>query len=166
MKKVILVMLLCLGLAGCGTPADLETVSDIYLPVTAVAGTVQVALPDEAAMTVMGQGDGNRMYFCDGYTLSIHILASGDLAGTLQEMTGFHPDRLTVMKTREYGFRCCECVWTSAGEGGDQVGRLMLLDDGNFHYVVSVMAPAEQAGALADTWDKVFASVTLGGTAP
>ena len=66
------------------------------------------------------------------------------------------------MEYRLGNVQCYECVWVSAGEGGDQIGKMRLLDDGDHHYVLSVMAPAEKAEQLADTWDKLFASFHLG----
>ena len=40
-----------------------------------------------------------------------------------------------------------------------QVGNAVILDDGNFHYAVSVMADADQAAKLEDTWQHILDSV-------
>ena len=65
------------------------------------------------------------------------------------------------MQTRRGSADCYECVWTGAGEGGDQMCRAMVLDDGRFHYAVTVMAAADDAGDLAKTWQTIFDSVKL-----
>ena len=49
-------------------------------------------------------------------------------------------------------------VWTAAGEGGDQLGRAQILSDGEFHYVVAVMADCTASGTLAETWQALFDS--------
>jgi VCBS repeat-containing protein len=54
-----------------------------------------------------------------------------------------------------------ESVWSAVGEGEDQVGRLVILDDGNYHYAVTVMAPAETAGELTKTWQKLLNSAVI-----
>ena len=41
---------------------------------------------------------------------------------------------------------------------GNQIGRAAILDDGNYHYVLSCMAPEALGGDLRETWDRVFAS--------
>ena len=49
-----------------------------------------------------------------------------------------------------------------AGEGGDQVARTVVLDDGNYHYAVTCMA-SENDYDLADSgWDRIFGSFWLG----
>ena len=54
-----------------------------------------------------------------------------------------------------------DCVWTAAGEGEDQVGRACILDDGSFHYVVSVMAGQSRSGELQPVWQDIFDSFRL-----
>ena len=157
---IVLVALAAL-LPGCASQPVFEQVQDVYAPVELPAGTVTLQLPGDAAVFTAGEENGNALYFCDEYTLSIQTLEGGNLSGTLEAMTGYSLSALTVMETERSAAACYECVWASAGEGGDQVGRLLLLDDGIYHYVVTVMADADAAGALRETWDALFSSVSL-----
>lgn len=160
----MLVFALALTLWGCGGTGDFEQVQDVYQPQAAVAAQVALTLPEEAAQTVMNGGENGTLYFCDGYTLTVQTLDGGDLNRTMQTMTGYALDSLAVMETAFEDCKRYECVWSSAGEGGDQVGRLLCLDDGSYHYVVTVMAQAESAGDLRQVWEDLFSSVSLGYT--
>ena len=98
---------------------------------------------------------------CDDYMLSMQTLAGGDLNRTLKQITGYDKTQLTVLQTRAGDAEKYSCVWTAAGEGGDQVGRAVILDDGNYHYCVTVMADAAAAGELIPVWQELLATVSL-----
>lgn len=164
MKKCWLLFLAVVMISGCADQEVFEQVEDVYQVMAPQAAVLYVQLPEEAAVTAMGSGQENAIYFCDGYTLTVQTLAGGDLDRTLRQVTGYAAERLTLLQTGTGETERYECAWTSAGEGGDQVGRLVLLDDGANHYAVTVMAPAETAGELSLTWDTVLDSVTLGDT--
>lgn len=162
MKKLWILLLCGFLLAGCGAKETFETVDDSFAtPVSASVKQVSLSLPKEAAVTVMDNGEGGRLYLCDGYVLTVQTMESGDLQRTLRETTGFSKEDLTLMETDHYGTARYDCVWTSAGETGDQVCRAAILDDGTCHYVVSVMAPAETAGELKETWQNLLDSISL-----
>lgn len=162
MKKCWIAAALALLLAGCGAQETFETVSDVYevkdLP---PAMQVQVMLPDDAAVPAMEDSRTGQIYLCDGYFVTVQILEAGDLNRTLQESTGFSKENLPIIETARDGLKRYECVWTSAGEAGDQVGRAVVLDDGSYHYVVTVMADAVRAGALQSDLQNVIDSVKL-----
>lgn len=162
MKKCWIVLVMAAFLSGCGSQETFETVTDtVVVPVMAQMAELQVALPEEAAMPSMENGDTGKLYLCDGYTITVHTEPAGDLEKTLLQSTGFSGDRLTVMKTERGGIDRYECVWSAAGEGGDQVGRAVILNDGSYHYVVTVMADFSVAGELTEEWQKILDSVTL-----
>lgn len=161
MKKCWILILVMLLLSGCGSQREYEQVLDVYAPQEAQAHTLQLTLPEDAAVMTLENSQTGRLYFCDGYTVTVQILDGGDLDATLQAMTGFSRDSLTVIQTKSNGCTQYECAWSCAGEGGDQVGRLLCLDDGVYHYVVTVMADAAASGALGQSWDELFASVSL-----
>ena len=162
MKKLWAVLILATLLAGCGAEQTFETVSDLN-DVSAMAQMQQVelSLPEEAAAPSMENPDAGKLYLCDGYTLAVQTLESGDLDKTLRQLTGYGRSQLTLMQTNRNGIDRYECVWSAAGEEGDQIGRAVILDDGSYHYSVSVMSAADDAGELADTWQKIFDSVKL-----
>lgn len=159
MKKCLLFLaLLALLLTGCGAKETFETVSDVYAPEEAAPmQQIVLNLTDSAAAQTM-ECDGNRLYFCDGYTVTVQTLTAGDLDRTLREITGFSRQTLRPVETATGELRRYDCVWTAAGETEEQVGRAAVLDDGNYHYAVTVMADASAAGDLAGQWQTLLDS--------
>ena len=162
MKKVLIVLLMTAMLSGCGTQETFETVEDL-IPVLPVASPQQfyVSLPEEAASPTFTQDDSGECYVCDGYTLSKQILESGDLEKTLMHLSGKRAEELQLMKTQQDTCQRYDFVWTAAGEEGLQLGRACILDDGNFHYTLSVMAQEETSGQLQPMLQEVFDSCKL-----
>lgn len=161
MKKYVLVAGLALMLTGCAAET-FETVSDELLqPVMGPVREVELTLPDHAAAPVMNETDGSKLYFCDGYTLTVQTMAGGDLNKTVQSLCGFDREALTVIQTADQAQTCYEWVWTSAGEGGDQLGRAMVLAAGNYHYCLTAMADAADGASLEPEWNQVFSSFVL-----
>lgn len=162
MKKCLIIAILMLLLTGCGQNETFETVSDVNAaPVLAVENRLQVSLPDEATLATMEIDDGSKLYLCDGYTVTLQKLPSGDLDRTLREATGFSRDGLLVMETIQGDWKRYECVWSAAGEGEAQVCRAAILDDGNNHHIVTVMADYTRAGDLSSTWQHILDSAIL-----
>lgn len=163
MKKWVWILTAALLLTGCAAKETMETVADVYeeLPDSPAAQMV-CELPEDAVVSAMEVDGKGELYFCDGYTVTLQTLHAGDLDATLREVTGFSREKLTVMETTQDGGKRYDCVWSCAGEGGDQVGRAAILDDGSYHYVLAVMAPEENAGALTDTWQALLDSFRLG----
>lgn len=162
MKKMALMLAVCLLLAGCSAKETFETVDDAYdLQAAAVQREIVCQLPENAAAQTV-QSEYGELYFCDGYEITMQTMQAGDLNKTLRELTGFGADELTVIETGLTEASRYECVWTAAGEGGDMVGRAVILDDGNYHYCMTVMATETDAPRLRDTWKALFDSFTLG----
>ncbi len=162
MKKWGILVVIALCLSGCGQIRVFETVSDGYSAPEAAAKAVSVALPEDAAAPVSINGTGEQLYICDNYSITMQTLPGGDLDRTLRSITGYSQKGLTVMSQQQNGIRRYDMVWSCAGEGGDQVGRTAVLDDGNYHYVLSVMAPSSEAGELEKTWQTMFQSFHVG----
>ena len=155
-----LCLLLCgMLLCGCGTEAVFETVADIPAePVMSPQRQILVDMPQEAAVCVMEDGDGAKMYLCDGYTLWLQTLPGGDLDRTVRTVSGFDRQGLRLMERKDGGARRYEWVWSAAGEGGDQLCRAVVLDDGQYHYCMAAMASAEEAASVREIWDQLFSS--------
>ena len=160
MKKLAVIILGLLLLSGCAVQT-FETVDDPN-DVTAMAepATLLIDLPEDAAAPAM-QGDSGTLYFCGDYDIMVEVMSSGNLNNTLQILTGFEREELELINTQRCGVDCYEGAWSAAGEAGDHVGRVLVLDDGKFHYCVSIMAMAEDAGACMDDWNEVLNSVAL-----
>ncbi len=163
MKKWICLLWMGLLLTGCGAQQTYETLGDVCddLPVSAQAMEIAVELPREAASAVMEGDSAETLYFADGYTICLQTLEAGDLNKTLQTCTGFPKSKLNVLETNREGYNCYEAVWSCVGETGDQLGRIAVLDDGNYHYTVTVMADARSAGELSEQWQSLFRSLRL-----
>lgn len=161
MRKLIVPILVVLLLAGCAAEPVFEQVTDVYAGADPMPGTVQVMVPEKVTVLASAGEYGGQLYFCDGYTLTVQTLTGGDLDRSFRQLTGYEREQLMVLQTSRDGTVCYNCAWSSAGEAGEQVGRLVLLDDGVYHYAVTVMAPADQAGALREEWDQVLNGVTL-----
>ena len=55
-----------------------------------------------------------------------------------------------------------EDAWVSVGEAGDQIARTLIVDDGNYHYVLTLQAEAEKGGELSAAWSEIFQTFELG----
>lgn len=163
MKKLWVWLLLSLLLFGCDQPEDFETMSDCYHePDVFPAQQVSLVLPPEASVMTMEPQEGSCLYLCDGFTVAVETFRGGDLQGTLRSVTGYDQDQLSVMSWQQGELIRHECVWTAAGEGGDQVGRTLVLDAGDWHYTLTVMGDADNAGRLTDVWQDILDSFRLG----
>ena len=161
MKIVSLILVLMFFLVGCGEAQVFEPVEDVYASgVRRSPSEVMLALPEEAGMEVIA-GSSGRIYLCEGYTVTVETRDSGNIDATLQAMTGYRREVLTVLQRQEGDVTRYECAWTCAGEDGDQVARGVVLDDGVYHYCVCVMADARESGSLQDAWQQLLSSVNL-----
>ena len=160
MKK-LLVCLMVILLCGCSAPASFETVGDDYVGgERPVAQEIQLTFPSDTAVETMESQSG-ICYICDSYTVSLQTLESGNLDESIRILTGLPKEKLTVIKTQQGDLQRYDAVWASVSERGDQTGRLVILDDGDYHYGVSVMADAAVAGELTDQWNELLNAIRL-----
>lgn len=161
MKKFLLWLVLALSLAGCGEAEVFETVADeMVQSVMAEPREIRLTLPEEAVLPAM-ETDNGTLYICKDYDVSIQTLESGDLEGTIRSVSGFEMYDLSIMETTVSDADCYEFVWTSAGEWEAQVCRCRILDDGNYHYVLTAMIDADLIGEYQEIWNGMFQSFSL-----
>ena len=159
MKKWMLVLLMIL-LTGCSPEETFETVADeLMIPVMAQPRFVCVDLPGETALPVI-ENDHGRIYVCNDYEIVLQTVESGDLEETIQMVSGLSKNDITMMETGSEGIDRYEFVWAAAGEGGDRCGRAAILDDGKYHYCLSVLRYAGSEKTQVN-WDQVFESFQL-----
>ena len=161
MKKLGLILALAVMLGGCGSRETMETIADEYV-VAAMANPKQivVALPGEAALPAM-ENDSARLYLCSDYEIALQTLEGGDLDATLRSVTGYGREELTVVETVRDEMPCYEFVWSCAGELGQQVGQGIVLDDGSYHYVMTLLRDAQGEENSQIQWSQVFSSFHL-----
>ena len=162
MKKFLLLAGLMLLLTGCGSQETFETVTDDYVqPVMAQMQQILVSLPVDATVEVLENDNQGTIYLCDGYTVTVHTAEAGDLEKTLYTATGFSAENLPVIQTKYGGVTRTDSVWTAAGENEEQVGRVAVLDDGSYHYVLTCMTDASKMEELQPVWGELFDSFRL-----
>ncbi len=161
MRKCAALLLIALLLAGCGAEDTFETVADeILQSAAAPIAEIKLELPEAAAAPV-AQGETGTLYQCDGYEIVLLTHRSGDLDATLRASTGYGRNDLTVIETRLGEIKRYDLVWSCLGENGDQIGRACILDDGNYHYVLTVLADADRVGEFEEVWNELFSSYSL-----
>ena len=158
MKRWLWMIVLAVLLCGCKAEETLETVSDEWMvPAMAQPREISVRLPENTVLPVMEQ-DGRRLYMGQDYEIIQETLASGDLKDTVRTISGFEKDQLTVLETCQADADRYDFVWTTTGEQGVRLGRAVILDDGNYHYCMTVLRDAEESIVV---WQDVFASFVL-----
>ena len=161
-KKCLLLAGLMLLLTGCGSQETFEMVTDDYVqPVMAQMQQIVVSLPVDASVEVLESDTQGTIYLCDGYTVTVHTTEAGDLAKTLYTATGFSEEDLQTIQTQYGSVSRTDSVWTAAGETEEQVGRIAVLDDGSYHYVLTCMTDASKMEQLQPVWGELFDSFRL-----
>lgn len=160
MKKLCLLFGLVFLLAGCGAEETFETMSDVFAEEEAKVLKISVDMPQKTMLPAM-ECEGGALYFCDNWEIAVQTLAGGDWDRTVRAISGYSLENLTVMETGEEKMPRMEFVWTTAGERGDRVGRAAIISDGHYHYCLSVLADADQAGELAEIWNGMFESFSV-----
>lgn len=160
MKKLLMIFAAALLLCGCGAQETFETLGDVYAPQENPARKVEVQLPENALSQTISGTEG-KLYLCEGYTVAVQTLPGGDISRTAKEISGYDRDKLGLVETKKDSVTTYHLVWSSVGEGGDQISRAVIVDDGSYHYAVTVMASSRDAGALSETVQKILSSVTL-----
>ena len=123
MKKYCLLLIFAIVLCGCSAEETFETVSDeIVSPVMAQPREISVRLPEDAVAPVL-ESESRQIYMSEDYEITIETLSAGDLNATIQTLSGYPKDALTVVKTQSGEAARYEFVWVSTGEQGQRLGR-------------------------------------------
>lgn len=161
MKKCVLFLLVMVLLSGCGAQETFETLDDVYAPVEpAEHRAVTLTLPEGTTATSL-ESESGEYYLCGDFEFGIETLEAGDLGRTVTAVCGYDMADVTMVQTQTGEFDRYDFVWCAVGEGGDQVGRAVILDDGNYHYVLTAVTAADNAGDLRQAWNEMFASFGL-----
>lgn len=163
MRKWLWCLLLVCLLAGCGSAETFETLGQVQHQSDGEAALRQVVLtlPEDAALSASDTDQGFTMYDCADYTILMQTFSSGDMTSTIRALTGFSSEKLTVLESACGDHARYDWVWTAVAEEGDLVCRGTVLDDGDYHYCLCVMAEADEAGELTSQWNALFGSFCL-----
>lgn len=158
MKRWGCICLFVILLSGCGAEETLETVSDEWIvPAMAQPREVSVRLPEDLVLPVLEQ-EGRQLYMGPNYEIMLETMSAGDLQATIRNLSGYEQEQLTILETDQGEWNRYEFVWTAAGEQGHRLGRAVILDDGDYHYCMSVL---RDAGESLVVWQDVFQSFSL-----
>lgn len=161
MRKLTWILALLLMLSGCGREETFETISDVPVEATlAQPREVWVSLPEQSALPVMDSENG-QLYFCEDFEVAIQTLEAGDVSRTVETLSGFGREDLTVIETSRDGIDKYEFVWTMAGELGQRLGRATVLDDGAYHYCLVATIDAELISEYQEVFNGIFESFQL-----
>jgi len=162
MKKLWVIPLLALFLAGCGGEKTMETISDVEdAPVIATMQRVLVQMPQELSAPALQSEKTGTLYLCDDYSVTLQTVEAGDLSQTIRDATGMQKESLQIIETKQGDAKRYQWVWAVAGESGTQVGRGCILDDGAYHYVITAIADEEAVGRVQSAWKEIFSSFRL-----
>lgn len=161
MKKCLWILLVAFLLGGCAAEETFETISDeLVQSVMAQPREISVRLPDDALAPVLGSS-GQQVYLSENYEIILETMDSGDLNATVRTVSGYDKEKLTILETQQQDVTRYEFVWVSAGEEGERLGRGVILDDGNYHYCLSVLRDAADTEKSQIVWSDVFSSFIL-----
>lgn len=159
--KIITLILLLMLLTGCGKAEVYETVNDeAAQSVSAQPREIYFDLAQEPVLPAM-ESDSGTLYLCGDFDVVVHTCQGGDLQNTVREVSGFLPEELTLIQTGTGDVDRYEFVWTSAVDSGQQIGRATILDDGNYHYILSATVDAELIEEYQEIWNGIFESFQL-----
>lgn len=167
MKKCVVWVMAALLLTGCAAEPVYETIGDVWAnsePVSA-PGMIEFAMPDGAQMEVLEES-ASRCYTVGEWEIWTQVCPGGDIRSTMAQVTGIGADALTIVTRQMQGMACYETAWSTTGEDGMKVGRTAVMDDGNYHYCVSVTVPETDANEVAEFYGQILDSVTVSDTAP
>lgn len=159
--KILVLLMMVLMLTGCGAAETYETVNDEPVAATlAEPREMQYWLAQDPVLPAMESEQGT-LYLCGDYDVMVQTMPSGDLNQSVYQVSGFMPDELTLIQTEAGDIDKYEFVWTGASESGHRIGRATLLDDGNYHYVLSATIDAELMEEYQEVWNGIFESFGL-----
>lgn len=159
--KILMLLMIVLVLVGCSPAQVYETVTDeLVIPVSAQPRDIRFDLAQEPILPAM-ESDGGELYLCGDYDVMVQTLEAGNLNDTVYRISGFLPEELTVIQTTGTDVAKYEFVWTTVSDSGHRIGRATILDDGNYHYVLSTAVDADLIEEYQEIWNGIFESFEL-----
>jgi len=159
--KMLILLMIVLILTGCSPAQVYETVTDeLVVPVSAQPREIRFDLAQEPVLPAM-ESDGGQLFLCGDFDVMVQTLEAGNLSDTVYRISGFLPEELTLIQTGDADVDKYEFVWTSVSDSGHLIGRATILDDGNYHYVLSATVDAQLIEEYQEIWNGIFESFKL-----
>lgn len=166
MKRILVCVMAAAMLSGCAAEPVYETIGNAMEDTQPVAapGTIELVLPEDAQMQVVEDEFGSKSYRIGDNEVWTQVRTGGDISATMEQVTGISAEALTVMEYQLMDMPCYELAWITATEEGMKVARTAVIDDGNYHYCVSLMMPEEKAESLGDSFSELLSGLRVSGT--
>lgn len=155
MKMLMMILCLCALLCGCAAAPTFETLGDDIHNQSVTVKEAVAMIPAGAEAYVCENG---TLWVCEDFDLQLQTLQAGDISETVQTLSGFLPEELTVMTGSFEDLDRYEWVWTAMSDEGELICRAVILDDGRYHYCLTAMGPAAIGSDLTDQWNPIFTS--------
>ena len=167
MKNIIIFLLTILTMTGCATEPTFETIGNVWdnPQMQASPASIEFALPDDAQMEVMESTDTCKSYQIGDWMLWTEIHSGGDVAATMETLTGINTDALNIISHPVGNYQCHETAWAASGEEGEYVIRTAVIPYGQYHYCLSMKAPKEDAQQVGSFFSGILRNVYLNDTA-
>lgn len=154
MKKFCFAILCVFMLSGCSSVETMETIrDDEAFPVMGEAAKVHLSIPEIENAQVVEDGAGSKIYLFNDFCVTVQTLDGGNMEKTLELVSGFDAGKLTLLKTEQDDCLQFRCAWSSTGEQEDLLCRAVVVDDGRYHYAVTVMADSSEIAEQPELWD-------------
>ena len=170
MKKLALLLsaaLLLGSLAGCAGAETWQTVDD-EMPLEAEscldsAYRIVFTVPDGAAEETFASSDGCTVYTqANGdYEITSQVLLSSSMESAVRRLSGFEPERLSIIETARCGMPEYQFAWYTSGDEGGRLCRADILMDGLYCYALTFSVREGLGTAYDSTIRDVFASLSL-----
>lgn len=151
MKRLLCLLLLLFGLAGCKSQTVWETVTDSVVE----AGKFTPAEMQLEDGELLMQDGEHTLYACGANWAYAEIYPCGDLNAVCRSITGRELEAVTCMG----GEDCQYLGWAAADEEGISVYRCCLRSDGRYYYALTACLPENQAGELSTVMAELESSL-------
>lgn len=167
LKNIMIFLLAVLSITGCAAEPTFETIGNVWdnPQIRESPASIEFALPDDAQMEVMETADTGKCYQIGQWMLWTEILNGGDVAATMETLTGASADSLNIIEHPLGQYQCHETAWATSEEEGEYVIRTAVISKGEYHYCLSLKVPKEDARQVGSFFSGILRNVYLNDTA-
>lgn len=167
MKNFMIFLLAILSMTGCAAEPTFETIGNVWdnPQIQDSPASIEFTIADDAQMEMMESTQTSKCYQIGQWMLWTEILSGGDVAATMETLTGISADALNIMEHPLGQYQCHETAWAYSAEEGEYVIRTAVIPQGEYHYCISLKVPMEDAQQVGSFFSGILRSVYLNDTA-